>query len=151
MKNLSFELPAGYTFVGWSIAESGEKVYNNNDIIELYGENTNIDLYSIFSSGTYGVSYNLAGGTFGAAVSPVTQYDPSNLTYNLYEPSRIGYTFTGWAVDTNSSTGNAKINPNKTFTINCKCFFTYFFIFLHQNVNRLHHQKKRTVLLSIFL
>ena len=45
--DLLFELPAGYTFVGWSIAESGEKVYNNNDIIELYGENTNIDLYSI--------------------------------------------------------------------------------------------------------
>lgn len=115
--DLLFELPAGYTFVGWSIAESGEKVYNNNDIIELYGENTNIDLYSIFSSGTYGVSYNLAGGTFGAAVSPVTQYDPSNLTYNLYNPTRIGYTFKGWTVDTEASTGNAKINTNNTFTI----------------------------------
>ena len=115
--DLLFELPAGYTFVGWSIAESGEKVYNNNDIIELYGENTNIDLYSIFSSGTYGVSYNLAGGTFGAAVSPVTEYDPSNLTYNLYTPTRIGYTFKGWTVDTASSTGNAKINANNTFTI----------------------------------
>lgn len=115
--DLLFELPAGYTFVGWSIAESGEKVYNNNDIIELYGENTNIDLYSIFSSGTYGVSYNLAGGTFGAAVSPVTEYDPSNLTYNLYTPTRIGYTFKGWTVDTASSTGNAKINTNNTFTI----------------------------------
>lgn len=114
--DLLFELPAGYTFVGWSLAETGEKVYSNDDIVEIYGENTDIDLFSIFSSGVYKVSYNLGGGTFSAVVSPVTEYEPSNLTYNLYEPTRIGYTFKGWTVDS-SSAGKATINTNKTFTI----------------------------------
>lgn len=100
--------PDGYSFVGWSLAPSGEKVYRDDSIVEIYGEDTSIDLYSIFNSGTYNIYYALNGGTFDAAVNPVTVYDPSDLEYDLYTPSRVGYTFAGWEV----TEGNADINDD---------------------------------------
>ena len=116
-KDVFSAVPEGYTFVGWSLAPSGEKVYSKANYKELFSNNENITLYAIFNSGTYTVAYDLNGGTFGIAVSPVTEYDPANLTYALFEPSRIGYTFNGWSLDT-SSTATAVINnQTKEFTI----------------------------------
>lgn len=116
-KDVFSAVPEGYTFVGWSLAPSGEKVYSKVNYKELFSNNENITLYAIFNSGTYTVAYDLNGGTFGVAVSPVTEYDPANLTYALFELSRIGYTFNGWSLDT-SSTATAVINnQTKEFTI----------------------------------
>ena len=116
-KDVFSAVPEGYTFVGWSLAPSGEKVYSKANYKELFSNNETITLYAIFNSGTYTVAYNLNGGTFGVAVSPVTEYDPANLTYALYEPSRIGYTFNGWSLDSSSSATAIINNQSKEFTI----------------------------------
>ncbi len=116
-KDVFSAVPEGYTFVGWSLAPSGEKVYSKANYKELFSNNENITLYAIFNSGTYTVAYDLNGGTFGIAVSPVTEYDPANLTYALFEPSRIGYTFNGWSLDTSSTATVVINNQTKEFTI----------------------------------
>ncbi len=92
-----FTLKDGYTFNGWSLAKSGEKVYKStSNFDELFGTNPNITLYSIFNSDEYTISYNLGGGTFDTLVSPPTEFAPSELTYTLPTPKREGYTFLGW-------------------------------------------------------
>lgn len=105
-----FNLAEGYTFTGWSLAESGEKVYSlNSDFNELFGDNTDFTLLSIFNTSNYSISYNLNGGSFTGLQSPTTIYDPSSLEHNISTPSRVGYQFAGWTV----KKGNATINEGK--------------------------------------
>lgn len=111
--DLLFELVDGYTFAGWSIAETGEKVYNDNNIIALFGENTDIDLYSIFGSETYNIYYDLVGGSFSSTVKPDFTYDPLDKEHDLFTPYKVGYTFNGWVVDTEASEGTAVVNDLK--------------------------------------
>lgn len=106
-------VPEGYTFMGWSTAKTGEKVYTSSNYTDLFGDATEITLYAIFSSGTSKISYQLNGGTFNTVVSPVTTYDPSIMTYSLLSPIKEGYTFKGWSV----VSGDAVVSGN-TLTIN---------------------------------
>lgn len=109
-----FVLKEGYTFNGWSLAESGEKVYTSDASFKsLFGDTTEFTLYSIFNSSDYTISYNLNGGSFTTLQSPTTVYDPSNLTYDISTPSRVGYQFSGWEV----TKGDAEVN-NSVITIN---------------------------------
>ncbi len=100
-----FVLKEGYTFNGWSLAESGEKVYTSDASFKaLFGDTTEFSLYSIFNSSDYTISYNLNGGSFTSLQSPTTIYDPSNLTYKISTPTRVGYQFAGWTVTKGDAT-----------------------------------------------
>lgn len=109
-----FVLKEGYTFSGWSLATSDEKVYTStSNFKSLFGDTTKFSLYSIFNSSDYIISYNLNGGSFTSLQSPTTVYNPSELTYDISTPTRVGYQFDGWAV----TKGDATVS-NGLITIN---------------------------------
>lgn len=94
IKNNKTVLPSptrsGYTFLGYSITESGNVNYftNINNVEEL----NNKSLYAKWNTITYNISYNLNGGTISAQQ---TNYNVEQ-TITLPTPSKIGYTFSGW-------------------------------------------------------
>ena len=85
-------------------------VNNNITVKDLAGNNFtwsgNNTLYSLESSYAWPISYNLDGGT---ASNPAT-YTWETATFTLTNPTREGYTFTGWT----GSNGNT---PQSTVTV----------------------------------
>ena len=82
----------GYTFGGWysdaglsaSIGAAGA----------AYTPSADITLYAKWNIITYNISYDLAGGTVAKA-NPTT-YNIETATFTLTNPTKPGYTFTGW-------------------------------------------------------
>ena len=60
---------------------------------------------------TYSIAYNLGDGALAQGVINPTTYDVTSATITLNEPTREGYTFTGW-------TGSNGTTPEKPLTIN---------------------------------
>ena len=88
------------------------------------------DTYTDALLKTYNITYNLDGGT-NSESNPVS-YNRETDTITLKDPTKTGYTFTGWTTDTitsptknltieKGSTGNKSINT-KTLIVN-KIFF----------------------------
>ncbi len=80
---------AGYTQVGWSTVDGGEKVYGFEDV---YTQNEALTLYPVWNTNKYTITFDTNGGS---EIAPITQdygteiTAPDNLT-------RKGYTFKGW-------------------------------------------------------
>ncbi|MFZ4117137.1 MAG: InlB B-repeat-containing protein [Rhodoluna sp.] len=90
----SFTAPAdptrnGYTFLGWSDTDSGSAI----SFPYAPGVIENITLYALWSANTYTVSFETYGGSSVADTSYVTD----GTFYLPPAPSRLGYTFAGWA------------------------------------------------------
>lgn len=81
----------GYTFVGWS--GTGLTGIQNMTVTVTKGSTGNRSYVAHYSPITYNVSYNLNGGS--ASGNP-NNYTPEQ-TYTLVNPTREGYTFTGWS------------------------------------------------------
>ena len=82
---------SAYRQTGWSTADGGEKVY---DLGGIYTANEALTLYPVWTAETYPITYNLNGGT--ASGNPDT-YTVETDTFTLKNPTRPGYTFTGWS------------------------------------------------------
>ncbi len=114
----------GYTFAGWATSSTGAKVYNNqqsvNNLTSTNGGTFN--LYALWSVVNYTISYTLNGGT---ATNP-TNYNITTNTFTLNNPTRDGYTFTGWT-GSNGSTPQTSVSiekgstGNKNYTANWIC------------------------------
>lgn len=97
----------GYTFVGWySSTSGGVKVADANGslvasatgftgAIKQWQNANNITLYAQWSVNKYAVEYAMNGGTKGST-SPSTY--TFGTTTTISDPTRNGYTFTGWSV-----------------------------------------------------
>ena len=81
----------GYTQTGWATVDGGEKVYAFGGI---YTTNAALTLYPVWQMDTYAITYDLNGGT--AEGNPDT-YTVETDTFTLKNPTRPGYTFTGWS------------------------------------------------------
>lgn len=77
----------GYSFSTW---KSGSTTYAPGT---EYKKNSNLNLKAQWSKITYNISYTLNGGSDPA--NPAT-YDVETATFTLNNPTRTGYTFTGW-------------------------------------------------------
>jgi len=94
----------GYTFGGWysdaglsaSIGAAGA----------AYTPSADITLYAKWNIITYNISYDLAGGTVATANN--TTYNIETATFTLNNPTRTGYTFTGWT-GSNGDTPQTKV------------------------------------------
>ncbi len=88
--SLTFNDPTrpGYTFAGWYSDSRFKKAFVYNE--EMTG---NLTLYAKWNATTYTITYETNGGTL-AAKSPMTYKITSAVT--LKNPTRTGYTFTGW-------------------------------------------------------
>ena len=86
----------GYSFAGWSTSPNGQKVYGNGQsVTNLTAANgATVDLYALWSKDTYKITYDLNGGTNNPNNPSTFQVDTPAVT--LQDPTRTGYTFTGW-------------------------------------------------------
>lgn len=86
----------GYTFAGWNSKADGtgtnyinkQEVFNLTDV-----DGTVFNLYAVWTKDEYIISYNLDGGQVS---NPVTTYSIDTEDFNLVNPTKEGYTFTGW-------------------------------------------------------
>lgn len=77
----------GYDFNGWYIGD--EKITDGT-----YKTASDITLQATWKIITYTISYDLGGGTVATANS--TKYTVETATFTLNNPTKTGYTFTGW-------------------------------------------------------
>ena len=80
---------AGYTQVGWSTVDGGEKVYGFEDI---YTKNEALTLYPVWNTNKYTITFDTNGGS---EIAPITQDYGTKITAPD-NPTRKGYTFKGW-------------------------------------------------------
>ena len=107
---------AGYTFLGYSDTKNGSVKYTSNVDIETIN---NKELYAIYESSNYSISYNLNGGNISGQKTSYTSED----SFTLPTPTRTGYTFTGWtgtglSSATKSVTVNKGSTGNRSYTAN---------------------------------
>lgn len=79
----------GHTQVGWATVDGGEKVYGLDDV---YTKNEALTLYPVWSTNKYTITFDTAGGS---EIAPITQDYGTAITAPA-DPTREGYTFTGW-------------------------------------------------------
>jgi len=106
----------GYTFLGYSDTKNGSVKYTSNVDIETIN---NKELYAIYESSNYSISYNLNGGNISGQKTSYTSED----SFTLPTPTRTGYTFTGWtgtglSSATKSVTVNKGSTGNRSYTAN---------------------------------
>ena len=79
----------GYTQVGWSTVDGGEKVYGFEDV---YTQNEALTLYPVWNANQYTITFDTNGGS---EIAPITQDYGTEITVPA-DPTRKGYTFKGW-------------------------------------------------------
>ena len=79
---------AGYTQVGWSTVDGGEKVY---DLKDIYTQNEALTLYPVWNTNKYTITFDTNGGS---EIAPITQDYGTPITAPTL--TREGYTFKGW-------------------------------------------------------
>ncbi len=79
----------GHTQVGWATVDGGEKVYGFDDV---YTKNEALTLYPVWNTNQYTITFDTAGGS---EIAPITQDYGTAITAPA-DPTREGYTFTGW-------------------------------------------------------
>lgn len=108
----------GYTFAGWT--GTNGTVPQTTVVVEKGGAN---DRYytANWTPVTYAITYTLNGGTVASA-NP-TSYTIETAAFTLNNPTRTGYTFTGWT-GTNGTTPQTAVSVaqgsigNKSYTAN---------------------------------
>ena len=81
----------GYTQTGWATVDGGEKVYAFGG---GYTTNAALTLYPVWQTDTYAITYDLNGGT---AEGNPDAYTIETGAFTLKNPTKSGYTFTGWS------------------------------------------------------
>ena len=108
----------GYTFIGWTDTEGNDLGYFITVSKGSTGDKTYIANWKI---NTYTISYNLNGGTKGSSAPTSGTYGS---TVTVSNPTKTGYTFTGWSISgTGSSISGTSLtigNENITLTANWK-------------------------------
>ena len=97
----------GYTQVGWATVDGGEKVYAFGG---GYTTNAALTLYPVWNTNKYTITFDTAGGS---EIAPITQDYGTAITAPA-DPTREGYTFTGW------DTEIPKTMPAENITLKAK-------------------------------
>ena len=82
----------GYTQVGWATVDGGEKVYGFDAV---YTKNEALTLYPVWNTNQYTITFDTAGGS---KIDSITQ-DYGTVITAPADPTREGYTFTGWDIE----------------------------------------------------
>lgn len=102
----------GYDFAGWATSENGDKVYNDGAKYSM-GTAQQYTLYAVWSPINYTITCNLNGGSVSSANR--TEYTVESESFTLNNPTKPGYTFSGWT-GTNLS--------DKTYTVSISTGYT---------------------------
>ena len=91
---------SGYVFTGWSKTQNGEDgtLYGDGDEVTNLAESGTTTLYAQWRKTsetieTYNITYTLDGGTVSG--NPFS-YSNNDADFTLKNPTKTGYTFTGW-------------------------------------------------------
>ena len=117
----------GRTFSGWSttLDPADNSSYTYADLAGITNltaiNNATIDLYAVWSTDEFTITYDLGGGTVNGT-NPTT-YSANTEAFTLINPTRTGYTFTGWTgtgLDSLSTevTIATESTGNRTYTAN---------------------------------
>ena len=87
----------GYGFNGWNTEPdgTGTSYADGVSVQDLAAADSSITLYAQWLAGAYSITYNLDGGVVGT--SNPTAYTTDTATFTLNNPTKTGYTFTGWS------------------------------------------------------
>ena len=96
----------GYTFQGWYTEQNGGTKISSSTTYPL----NNTTYYALWSANTYSVTYSLDGGSNGPAKQTFA-YN-SGATISNVKPTKTGYTFTGWELDSTVLQPGAAIPTN---------------------------------------
>lgn len=124
----------GYTFKGWSTTKGGSIKYENNGYVRNLTpvKDATVTLYAVWEANTYTVKFDKnSSEATGNVGSVVCTYDKAcTLPTNNF--TRVGATFDGWAVTSNTAVQykNKAIVKNLTATANG----TYT-LYAHWNIN----------------
>ena len=114
-------IKTGHTFAGWAISSTGSKVHDNNATLtasqvntyyNTAGKNGTYTLYAVWTINPYTLTINPNGGIWNGSTSNSTITQDYATTYTVKNPTREGYTFTGW---THSGAGSFN-DTTKIFT-----------------------------------
>ena len=96
----------GYTWKGWysNAGGTGEAWSTTDANLSLTATRTgNINVYACYTYTNYTITYNLNGGSNPVSPAPATSYTIASSTITLPTPTRTGYTFGGWKINSNLS------------------------------------------------
>jgi uncharacterized repeat protein (TIGR02543 family) len=97
----------GYTFAGWTIASNLIPGWSGNTI--PIGTIGNLTCTAIWNADSYPISYDYKGGNAPVTANPVS-YDIEDTPFSISnQPTRPGYTFTGWT-GSNGTTPQTTVN-----------------------------------------
>ena len=103
----------GYTFTGWSGTDLNGA---DNMTVTIPKGSTGARSYTAnWTRDTYGITYELNGGTAATPQNP-TSYTAESETITLNNPEKPGYTFTGWSGTGLSGTNNMTVTIPKGST-----------------------------------
>lgn len=111
-----------YEFKGWSTnASATEHDYTAG---ATFSANENTTLHAVWVPIDYSIEYKLNGGK--VAVTNLTSYNVETNSFTLNNPTKDGYTFTGWSGTGLTGTNNKNVtitkgsNGDRTYTANWK-------------------------------
>ena len=112
----------GYTFKGWSTTKTGSTRYENNGYVRNLTpvKDATVTLYAVWEANTYTVKFDKnSSEATGSVGSVVCTYD-KDCTLPANNFTRVGATFDGWAVTSNTAVQykNKAIVKNLTATAN---------------------------------
>lgn len=86
----------GYNFAGWYSDSALTTPYAFTNAVV-----TDVTLYADWTPVVYTITYDLKGGTLPTSAANPTSYTAED-TFTLVNPTRNGYTFTGWTLNKNT-------------------------------------------------
>ena len=125
----------GYKFLGWSLDEDATeaKYADQASVSNLASENgSTVTLYAVWQINQYTITFNSNGGS---AVASTTQNYGTAVEKPTPDPTREGYTFTGWYTDdgTFSNEYSFTTMPAENITLYAKWTKTSYSITYPQN------------------
>ena len=115
----AIELPSnqfiklGYTFIGWKKSDDpNEGATYSNGANYVMGAESEYTLYAVWALNVYSVNYELGGGIQNSQ-NPESYTVESN-TVTLLDPTRVGYTFSGWYSDVSFTSPITEISAGST-------------------------------------
>lgn len=102
----------GYKFVGWSPIKNGGQIYAAGSIYTLPAvDEESVELFAQWELVSYKITYRLDDGN--NSINNPSEYNYLSANITLHNPSRLGFTFTGWEEGNSIPTNSV---GDKTFT-----------------------------------
>lgn len=104
---------SGFVFAGWALEADGDAAFAPGKPFSIDADTT---LFAVWTDArqSYTVSYDPNGGS--DAPAPQTKTHGASLTLSSTAPTRLGHTFSGWALFASAS--DALYQPGGTYTVN---------------------------------